>query len=72
LYPQSDSARATAVGGGIVREAEYDFSQGKPGAIDPILPGKTRLTIWLDDEVLAWFREQIHVADGGNYQSLIN
>ena len=53
-------------------EAEYDFSQGKRGAIDPILPGKTRLTIWLDDEVLAWFRQQIHVADGGNYQSLIN
>jgi hypothetical protein len=53
-------------------EAEYDFSQGKPGAIAPILLGKTRLTIWLDDEVLAWFRQQIHVADGGNYQSLIN
>lgn len=53
-------------------ETEYDFSQGKRGAIDPILPGKTRLTIWLDDEVLAGFRQQIHVADGGNYQSLIN
>jgi hypothetical protein len=65
LCPQSDSARATAVRGGIVREAEYDFSQGKLGAIDPILPGKTRLTIWLDDEVLAGFRQQIHVADGG-------
>lgn len=72
MCPQSDSARATGVRGGIVREAEYDFSQGKPGAIDLKLPGKTRIAIWLDDEVLAWFREQIHVADGGNYQSLIN
>jgi uncharacterized protein (DUF4415 family) len=72
LCPQSDSARATAVRGGIVREAEYDFSQAKRGAIGPILPGKTRVTIWLDDRVLAWFRQQIHVADGGNYQSLIN
>ena len=55
-------------------EAEYDFSQGKRGALDPTLPGKTRITIRLDDEVLAWFREheQVHVAGGGNYQTLIN
>lgn len=53
-------------------EAEYDFSQGKRGAIDPIPPGKTRITIRLDDEVLAWFREQVHIAGGGNYQTLIN
>jgi uncharacterized protein (DUF4415 family) len=40
-------------------EAEYDFSQGKRGAIDPILPGKTRLTIWLlDRETFAWFQAQ--------------
>jgi uncharacterized protein (DUF4415 family) len=53
-------------------EAEYDFSQGKRGAIDPLPTGKTRITIRLDDEVLAWFREQVHVAGGGNYQTLIN
>ncbi len=53
-------------------EMEYDFSQGKRGAIDPKLSGKTRIAIWLDDEVLAWFREQVHLADGGNYQTLIN
>ena len=53
-------------------EAEYDFSQGKRGAIDPTPSGKTRITIRLDDEVLAWFREQVHIADGGNYQTLIN
>ncbi|MEM6840206.1 MAG: BrnA antitoxin family protein [Cyanobacteria bacterium P01_H01_bin.121] len=53
-------------------EAEYDFSQGKRGAIDPTLSGKTRITIRLDDEVLAWFREQVHIAGGGNYQTLIN
>lgn len=53
-------------------DAEYDFSKGKRGAIDPILVGKTRITIRLDDEVLAWFREQVHAAGGGNYQSLIN
>ena len=53
-------------------EAEYDFSQGKRGAIDPTPPGKTRITIRLDDEVLTWFREQAHIAGGGNYQTLIN
>lgn len=53
-------------------EAEYDFSQGKRGAIDPTPAGKTRITIRLDDEVLAWFREQVHMAGGGNYQTLIN
>ena len=53
-------------------EAEYDFSQGKRGAIDPTPSGKTRITIRLDDEVLAWFREQVHIAGGGNYQTLIN
>ncbi|MHC5729330.1 MAG: BrnA antitoxin family protein, partial [Nostoc sp.] len=26
----------------------------------------------LDDEVLAWFRDQVHAAGGGNYQTLIN
>ena len=51
---------------------EYDFSQGKRGAIEPTVPGKTRITIRLDDEVLAWFREQVHLAGGGNYQTLIN
>jgi uncharacterized protein (DUF4415 family) len=53
-------------------KTEYDFSQGKRGAIDPIPSGKTRITIRLDDDILAWFREQVHSAGGGNYQTLIN
>jgi uncharacterized protein (DUF4415 family) len=51
---------------------EYDFSQGKRGAIAPTPPGKTRITIRLDDDVLAWFREQAHRAGGENYQTSIN
>ena len=35
---------------------EYDFSQGKRGAIDPTSSGKTRITIRLDDDILEWFR----------------
>jgi uncharacterized protein (DUF4415 family) len=51
---------------------EYDFSQGKRGAIEPTPEGKTRITIRLDDDILTWFREQVHLAGGGNYQTLIN
>ncbi len=32
-------------------EAEYDFSQGKQRAIELTLPRKTRIAIWLDDEM---------------------
>lgn len=53
-------------------EETYDFSQGKRGAIDPVPSGKTRITIRLDDDILAWFREQVHLSGGGNYQTLIN
>ncbi|MFN7949482.1 MAG: BrnA antitoxin family protein [Blastocatellia bacterium] len=51
---------------------EYNFSKGKRGAVIAPAAGKTRITIRLDDEVLAWFREQVHEAGGGNYQTLIN
>ncbi len=51
---------------------EYDFSKGKRGPIVPIPRGKTRITIRIDDDVLAWFREQVNAAGGGNYQKLIN
>ena len=51
---------------------EYDFSQGKRGAIDPTPPEKTRITIRLDNDIIAWFRNQVHEAGGGNYQTLIN
>ncbi|BAZ15490.1 CopG domain protein DNA-binding domain protein [Calothrix sp. NIES-4071] len=53
-------------------DTEYDFSQGKRGAIEPTGEGKTRITIRLDDDILTWFREQVHLAGGGNYQTLIN
>jgi uncharacterized protein (DUF4415 family) len=52
-------------------DTEYDFSQGKRGAIDPLPTGKTRITIRLDDEVLEWFHELVNAAGGGNYQTLI-
>jgi uncharacterized protein (DUF4415 family) len=51
---------------------EYDFSKGKRGAVVKVPRGKTRITIRLDDDVLAWFRRQVDSAGGGNYQTLIN
>jgi uncharacterized protein (DUF4415 family) len=53
-------------------DTEYDFSKGKRGAIEPVQEGKTRITIRLDDDILTWFREQVHLVGGGNYQTLIN
>jgi uncharacterized protein (DUF4415 family) len=51
---------------------EFDFSKGKRGAVVSTTKGKTRITIRLDDDVLTWFREQVHKMGGGNYQTLIN
>jgi uncharacterized protein (DUF4415 family) len=38
----------------------------------PVPPGKTRITIRLDDDLIQWFKDQVHAAGGGNYQTLIN
>ena len=51
---------------------EYDFSKGKRGAVVPVPAGKTRITIRIDDDVIDWFRQQVHAAGGGSYQTLIN
>ncbi len=51
---------------------EYDFSKAKHGAVIPVPKGKVRLTIRLDEDVVAWFQTQVEDAGGGNYQSLIN
>ncbi len=53
-------------------KSEYDFSKAKRGAVLRSPPGKTRITIRIDDDLLAWFREQVERAGGGNYQTLIN
>ena len=50
----------------------YDFRGARRGAVAPQPPGKTRITIRLDDDVLAWFKQRVHDAGGGNYQTLIN
>jgi Arc/MetJ family transcription regulator len=49
---------------------EYDFSQGHRGAVLPS-PGKTRITIMLDDDVIEYFRATAE-AQGTGYQTMIN
>jgi uncharacterized protein (DUF4415 family) len=51
---------------------QYDFSKGRCGAVLKVPPGKTRVTIRLDNDVLEWFRGQVDAAGGGNYQTLVN
>ena len=50
---------------------EYDLTHAVRGPAVPT-PGKTRITIRLDDEVLEWFRQKVHAMGGGNYQTLMN
>jgi uncharacterized protein (DUF4415 family) len=50
----------------------HDFRKGKRGAVSPLPPGKTRITIRLDNEVLDWFRGQVEAKGGGSCQGLIN
>ena len=49
---------------------EYDCSKGRRGAV--VAPaGKTRITIYLDDEIVQEFKKQAEKT-GKGYQTLIN
>jgi uncharacterized protein (DUF4415 family) len=49
---------------------EYDFSKGKRRAVIP-QKGKTRITIFIDTDILEWFRDQAE-REGRGYQTEIN
>ena len=51
-------------------KTEYDMTKAKRGGVVSAR-GKTRITIYLDDAVLAKFREQAE-SQGKGYQTLIN
>lgn len=51
---------------------EYDFSKGKRGPVIKPDPNKVRITIRLDADIVEYFKEQVHKAGGGNYQTMIN
>ena len=49
---------------------EYDFAKGKRGAVIP-QKGKTRITVYVDTEVLEELRRRADAA-GRGYQTLMN
>lgn len=49
-----------------------DFSKGKRGAIVKPDPNKIRITIRLDGDIIEYFKNLVHDAGGGNYQTLMN
>ena len=51
---------------------DIDFSRGKRGAVLKPEPGKTKISIRLDNALLDYFRDVVDKAGGGNYQTLIN
>ncbi|HZF08029.1 MAG TPA: BrnA antitoxin family protein [Thermoanaerobaculia bacterium] len=51
---------------------DIDFSNAKRGPIVKPEPGKTKISIRLDNTVIEYFRDLVDRAGGGNYQTLIN
>lgn len=51
---------------------DIDFSRAKRGAVIKPEPGKTKMSIRLDNAILDYFRSVADEAGGGNYQTLIN
>ena len=64
--------RAIAVRAKTQMKKEYDFSKAKRGPVVPAAPGKTRVTIRLDNDIIEHFQNIVDRAGGGNYQTMIN
>src|SRR2546428_5275021 len=54
------------------RYRNIDFSRARRGPVIKPEPGKTKISIRLDNGVLQYFRDVVDKAGGGNYQTLIN
>ena len=51
---------------------DVDFSKAKRGPVIAAEPGKTKISIRIDNAVIAYFRTQVERAGSGNYQTLMN
>jgi uncharacterized protein (DUF4415 family) len=51
---------------------DIDFSKAMRGAVIPSEPGKTKISIRIDNTVIEHFRAQVERAGTGNYQTLMN
>src|SRR2546425_12405030 len=54
------------------KHRDIEFSRARRGAIVKPEPGKTKISIRLDNAVIEYFRNLVDKAGGGNYQTLIN
>jgi uncharacterized protein (DUF4415 family) len=57
---------------GAEKHRDIDFSHARRGAVVMPEPGKTKISIRLDNAVIEFFRAAVDKAGGGNYQTLIN
>jgi uncharacterized protein (DUF4415 family) len=51
---------------------DIDFNGAKRGAVIVAEPGKTKISIRIDNAVIEHFRSQVERAGAGNYQTLMN
>jgi uncharacterized protein (DUF4415 family) len=51
---------------------EIDFSSAKRGPVVALEPGKTKISIRIDNSVIDYFRAQVERTGSGNYQTLMN
>jgi uncharacterized protein (DUF4415 family) len=51
---------------------DFSFSSARRGAVVKFEPGKTKISIRLDNAVIEYFRNIVDKMGGGNYQTLIN
>ena len=51
---------------------EIDFAKAKRGPVIPGEPGKTKISIRIDNTVIDYFRKQVEQAGAGSYQTLMN
>ena len=53
-------------------QENYDFSQGKRGAVIPTSSNKIKVNLTLDKEIIDWFQAKVNELEGGDYHQLIN
>ena len=51
---------------------DIDFAKAKRGPVIPAEPGKTKISIRIDNAVIEYFRGHVERAGAGNYQTLMN
>ena len=51
---------------------EIDFSTARRGPVIAAEPGKTKISIRIDNAVIEHFRAQVELAGAGSYQTLMN